>query len=83
MVDTHRSVRRAGNTSKAAHNKLSVMVSRVFKSLATYTLSGQDEKKNVYRPVSAQYFESASRSKNSPIGMPQSLLNPGPNPNPK
>ena len=83
MVDTHRSVRRAGNAPKAAHNELSVIRSDIFESLATYTLSGQDEKKNVYRPVSAQYFESASRSKNSPNGMPQSLLNPGPNPNPK
>jgi len=29
-------------------------------------LSGQDEKKNMYLPVSAQILESASTSKNSP-----------------
>ena len=42
--------------------------------VATHTLSGQEEKKNEYRLVSAQCFESASRSKNSPMGMPHNLL---------
>lgn len=45
----------------------------VWQGTMTHTLRGQDEKKNVYRPVSAQCFESASRSKNSPIGMPHML----------
>ena len=39
----------------------------------THTLSGQDEKKKEYRPVSSQCFASASRSKSSPMGMPHML----------
>jgi hypothetical protein len=38
--------------------------------------SGQDEKKKEYRPVSAQYLDSVSRSKNSPIGIPHNLRAP-------
>ena len=47
--------------------------------------SHKDELDRVKRELNFanERAEDASRSKNSPIGMPQSLLNPGPNPNPK
>jgi hypothetical protein len=37
----------------------------------TYTVRGQDEKKKVYRPVSAHIFDNPSRSKNSPGNLRQ------------
>ena len=39
----------------------------------TYIFKGQDEKKKEYRLDSAQNFDRASRSKNSPIGIPHNL----------
>lgn len=39
----------------------------------THTFNGQEVKKNVYLPVSAQACESASRSNSSPIGIPHRL----------
>lgn len=39
----------------------------------TYTFNGQDEKKKEYRLDSAQNCDRASRSKNSPIGIPHNL----------
>jgi len=40
--------------------------------------NGQDEKKKEYRLDSAQHCDRASRSKNSPIGMPHSLVSAAP-----
>jgi len=39
----------------------------------TYMFNGQDEKKKEYRLDSAQNRDRASRSKNSPIGIPHNL----------
>jgi len=39
----------------------------------TYIFMGHDEKKKEYRLDSAQNFDRASRSKNSPIGIPHNL----------
>lgn len=68
-TSSYRSVRWTGTSSdtmKLNHGR-SQLISGKASCQYAYIFSGQDEKKNVYRPVSAHVWDSFSRSKNSPI----------------